>query len=404
MKKSTTFFIIIVFAFSFTNCCKFSQIAVYYPLDSAFNTIEYDIQTKTETIVDEVENIPTQEKSIPPFSDNVKSILQLSYPFPPDDRVRIDDTTTFPWSTICKLYIVAADDTQWIGSGAIIDEFHVLTCGHCVYLHDHGGWASEISVIPGMAWDYEPFGRAYATLMRSYSGWVDDQMEEHDWAVLTLDSTIGSQTGWMGRSTADASDPMYTDILNTAGYPGDLDYGGYIYFDSDLGEDANEYLHWFWMDTAGGQSGSPVWIYDGENRYIISIVAYEYENGTYANFGTRLDQDKYDRINTWLSEDPLPGTNNHGGQAPNIALVVVPVIIGAVGLAGVITIIIYVKRKSARKVKEFDYMIPQESTPESPLQVQDTFIKFCPMCGCKIFRESQRFCTDCGFTLQDEVE
>jgi len=59
------------------------------------------------------------------------------------------------------------------------------------------------------------------------------------------------------------------------------------------------------MDSAGGQSGSPVWQYDGENRYILSILAYEYENGADANFGTRLNQNKFDDITSWLLADSL---------------------------------------------------------------------------------------------------
>ena len=44
-------------------------------------------------------------------------------------------TTTYPWRTICKLYITAADGTHWIGSGSIIGpsnghSYHLLTAGH----------------------------------------------------------------------------------------------------------------------------------------------------------------------------------------------------------------------------------------------------------------------------------
>ena len=87
-----------------------------------------------------------------------------------------------------KLYITAGDATTWIGSGAIIDKFHVLTAGHNVYSHDNGGRALSVEVIPGMDGTYEPFGSAMVTDMRSYTGWTQDEMAEHDWAVLTLDT------------------------------------------------------------------------------------------------------------------------------------------------------------------------------------------------------------------------
>ena len=236
--------------------------------------------------------------------------IKSSYVFPPDDRERVYSTSSFPWRTICKLYITAQNGSKYIGSGAIIDNFHVLTCGHCVYIHDAGGWASEIEVVPGKNGVEEPFGYAYSTYMRSYTGWTVSEMVEHDWAVLTLDRSLGILTGWMGRQTADSSNSIYTDILNTAGYPGDLDYGENLYRVSDYGDRADEYNHWFWMDSAGGQSGSPVWTYDGENRYILSILAYGYVGGIDANFGTRLNSDKYDQLNTWLGEDSSAPPDN----------------------------------------------------------------------------------------------
>ncbi|KKL91765.1 hypothetical protein LCGC14_1891420, partial [marine sediment metagenome] len=51
-----------------------------------------------------------------------------------------------------------------------------------------------------------------------------------------------------------------------------------------------------------GMSGGPVWRYVSGNRYIMTVHAYG-RDGTDSNFGTRLNSDKYDRINTWLSAD-----------------------------------------------------------------------------------------------------
>jgi len=121
--------------------------------------------------------------------------LTSSTIFPPDDRVRISPTTIFPWSSIVKLYITAADLTSFIGSGAMIDKFHVLTAGHCVYIHDHGGWAINLKVVPGLDNSAEPYGHAFATNMRTCNGWVLFEDFRYDWAVLTLDSNIGLSTG-----------------------------------------------------------------------------------------------------------------------------------------------------------------------------------------------------------------
>ena len=289
-------------------------------VDSPTTTIAYDSINNLEILEENDNDVQTRE-----FNQQIKQYeglldidygltdqegIKSSYVFPPDDRQKVTSTSSFPWRTICKLYITAQNGSRYIGSGAIIDNFHVLTCGHCVYLHDAGGWANEIKVVPGKNNYDEPFGHAYVTYMRSYTGWTQSEMVEHDWAVLTLDRSIGIFTGWMGRQTADSSSSIYTGLLNTAGYPGDLDYGESMYFVGDNGDRANEYNHWFWMDSAGGQSGSPIWIYDGENRYILSILAYEYVGGVDANFGTRLNSNKYDQINTWLNDDSSTHPND----------------------------------------------------------------------------------------------
>ena len=65
-----------------------------------------------------------------------------------DNRVRINPTTSYPWRAICALKITAANGTKWIGTGWLISPRTVITAGHCVYMHDEGGWAKSIEVIP----------------------------------------------------------------------------------------------------------------------------------------------------------------------------------------------------------------------------------------------------------------
>jgi V8-like Glu-specific endopeptidase len=284
---------------------------------SSSKVVEYDCEKRVESI-NNSSNLEVNPNSaqIEPFEglldnhDLYNEDPRLSYIFPPDDRELVTDTTTYPWRTICKLFITAADGEKFTGSGTIIDNFHVLTCGHCVYIHEAGGWAASIQVVPAMNGTYRPYLSSYVTHMRTYTGWTESEMVEHDWAVLTLDRSIGLFTGWMGRKTDDPSSSIYTGILHTAGYPGDLDYGEYIYQTSDYGDRADEYNHWFWLDAAEGQSGSPVWMDDGSNRYILSILAYGYEDGSDTNFGTRLNTNKFNDINTWLSQDASSPPND----------------------------------------------------------------------------------------------
>ena len=226
----------------------------------------------------------------------------LEMVIPPDDRVGVSDTTVFPWITIVKLYIIAADGTQLTATGAIIDDFHVLTAGHCVWSHDYGdNWVQSIMVVPGLDGSYMPFYYAWKTNCKTYTGWVVNRDPDHDWAVITLDRNIGSWTGWMGRETHSDLSWYSGTTFNTAGYPADLSSGLVMYFDADIADYATDYRLYYYMDTAGGQSGSPVWAYSSTaGRRIVAIHAY---GSSTINSGTRLNQDKFDRIITWLDDD-----------------------------------------------------------------------------------------------------
>ena len=237
---------------------------------------------------------------------------------PPDGRSQVSPTTGFPWRSVVHIYMSFPDGALGGCSGAIIGcadghGYHVLTAGHCVYSHDHGGWANSVRVIPGQDGDYMPYNYAWATHLRSYTGWTDLGQTQHDWAMITLDRNVGDFTGWMGRQTCNPPGdcPVYTGTLNTAGYPGDKD-GGTMWFDADSGDSVDDYNHWYYMDTAGGQSGSPLWAYytSSGDRNILTVHTCGTGgcgiSGKGCNHGTRLDQDKYDRIDTWCGADSPP--------------------------------------------------------------------------------------------------
>jgi len=304
---------------------------------------------------------PTQQlvkpdlHSTPPYQGSAKLPSGAVSPldvFLPDDRVRITPTTSYPWRTVVKLFATGADGiTTWSGSGAIISTYYVLTAGHVVYDHDTGGWASSVEVVPALDDEERPYGSAWASKMRSYTGWTQDQDHRHDWALVTLNWGIGGLTGWMGRMTADPTDPVYTGALNTAGYPGDLGGGLQMYWDSDNGRTADEHNHWYFMDTAPGQSGSPVWVYypDTDQRYILTIHAYG-DDGSGSNHGTRLNQDKFDRIIAWMRADGAGGgvvipVDKFGLLAPYIS-------VASTILVATVATSIFVKRVKNRKEKQ----------------------------------------------------
>ena len=203
-------------------------------------------------------------------------------------------------------------------SGAIIDSYHILTAGHCVY--DFGGtndWAYSIKVFPGRDNGDLPYNYAWATYAHSYTGWTNNGMTEHDWAVVALDRSIGDYTGWMGRQTAGYTSSIYNGAKNVAGYPGTPSgvatcptWANCQYYDGDNTHSTSEFNHWYSMDTSGGMSGGPVWRYTSDlNRYILTTHTCGTGgcgvSGKGVNHGTRLNNDKYDRIFTWIAGDDV---------------------------------------------------------------------------------------------------
>lgn len=223
-----------------------------------------------------------------------------------DELIQINDTDVYPYSAVVKI-IGKLNETHvaW-GSGAMIDSNHVITAGHVIYDFD-GGWRQDVRVIPGMNGPGEtltarPFGVAYATVMRSTTGWTEDHSQEHDWAVITLDRDIGDETGWLGVLGLPESHANYTEMVHTAGYPAEVKDGYYMWTTSGAGGSADALTHQYTFYGEGGQSGSGVWTHQNSSPYVISIYAYGPGGGGIGS-GTRITEEKFDILTQWLEQD-----------------------------------------------------------------------------------------------------
>ena len=219
-----------------------------------------------------------------------------------DERVEITATDQYPWRCICSLRIKAADGRSFIGTGWLISPRVLLTAGHCVYMHDAGGWADEIEVIPGRRGSSQPFGSAICTQMSSVHGWVTDHDTSSDYGVIFLpeDKRFGDQLGWIGyanRATSDLEDK----VVNLSGYPGDKPAGTQWFDNKRLINVTDEKLY-YEIDTFGGQSGAPVWQYmpDG-TRYGVGIHTSGHLSG---NSATRINDVVFNNIVGWIGQAP----------------------------------------------------------------------------------------------------
>ena len=109
----------------------------------------------------------------------------------PDDRIRIKETSKFPWRANAALLITAADGSLWSGTGWFIGPRTLATAGHCVFIKGSGvpgrdGWVKTIQVVPGRDGQAAPYGAATSTVFWSVQGWVDAGDENYDYAAIVL--------------------------------------------------------------------------------------------------------------------------------------------------------------------------------------------------------------------------
>ena len=214
-----------------------------------------------------------------------------------DNRVRITNTQSYPWSAQCKLYMRFPNGLTYVGSGTLINAKYVLTAGHCVYSRADGGWATSIRVIPGLNGTYKPFGEAYATYMRTYTGWTQYAQADHDFALLTLNRTVGNSTGWLGYGWWSSVNGVPG---NLSGYPADRDGGVSQYYHYGPIATSTSQRLFYQIDTAGGQSGSGVYRILNGARYVMGAHAYGAGSGSY-NSATRIDSTKFNSLRSWIA-------------------------------------------------------------------------------------------------------
>lgn len=218
-----------------------------------------------------------------------------------DNRTRVTATTTYPNRAIGLLRFNDPAGNPRRCTAWLYDESTVATAGHCVYTHDNTnnihGWNSGFLFYPGRNADQSPYGSCGWTTAYSVNGWTADNNAEYDYGALVLNCSVGTTVGWFGLHWQSAS--YDGTSVTVRGYPGDKTPTYSMWTHSGpITSSATRQL-FYQIDTAGGQSGSPVYM-PGCGTYCgIADHAYGRYGGSNANRGTRITEAAFNNYLNW---------------------------------------------------------------------------------------------------------
>jgi glutamyl endopeptidase len=222
-----------------------------------------------------------------------------SRPFDPgavigqDERVRIADTSVYPWRAISHLELYDASDSLFGGcTGTFVGPDALLTAAHCLWDSDTG-WTENIAVTPGRDEDYYPYGWEWAETWWVPDAYIDSGGDSaYDWGIIKMaDDSLGYTVGWLPVANLTDETLSRSDFTPAVvGYPGDMPDGTmwgawkdeFLYVDSvDLA---------YTIDTYAGQSGSAVFSANTEEWFLGYVVGVHTQGGSEANYGRRIGE------------------------------------------------------------------------------------------------------------------
>jgi V8-like Glu-specific endopeptidase len=211
-----------------------------------------------------------------------------------DDRVRVFESDTSPWTLIGQLVVTWKDGTQSACTGTLVSGYVVLTAGQCAHNRDKGGFAARATFAPGqlqgqsLGATVQPYGARTADFVETNGRWTQVSGGQ---TLQTLDSRSDYAAYYFIQPwthTTTFMPMVYGEgqeaIINTAGYPTDAgggkNFNQGVWFASGTETSRSKttlrafQVREFTTDVSAGDNGAPFWTFDGNVRRMTGIVSY----------------------------------------------------------------------------------------------------------------------------------
>lgn len=119
---------------------------------------------------------------------------------------------------VCYLVTLWKNGDTTRATGYVIADYAIATSAHVVYISSRGGWCDYVKVYPSRKGsDYSEFGMHESTTITCSGEYIDGNTgADYDYAVIEVESDIGSETGLFGWTTSAA---VGNTVICTS-YPG----------------------------------------------------------------------------------------------------------------------------------------------------------------------------------------
>lgn len=139
-------------------------------------------------------------------------------------------------------------------TGTLIGPRHVLTAAHCVYDARRRSIKESIAFSPGQDKHKRPLGTYKTRHVFMPRDYVEQRINQYDYALLVLEEDVGHKLGWVGFSPYEQ---ISKEDIVIMGYPGDKTFATAWKVECPAKEQG-EYELVYKCDTYGGMSGSAI--------------------------------------------------------------------------------------------------------------------------------------------------